>query len=98
MGVFWLIEREVRRYQRLINHILWHGEIHSTDSLVRFFRNQDDVESQLDRLIELDILQITESGAFKVSQNQLVQDAIKRINEKDRAARNLVDYLLSHFF
>ena len=98
MGAFWLIEREVRQCQRLINHILWHGEIHSTDSLARFFRSHDDVELQLDRLVELDILQKTESGAFTVSQNQLVQDAIKRINEKDRAARNLVDYLLSNYF
>jgi hypothetical protein len=98
LGAFWLIEREVRQCQRLINHILWHGEIHSTDSLARFFRNQDDVESHLERLVEIDILQKTESGAFKVSENQLVQDVIKRINEKDRAARNLVDYLLSHFF
>ncbi len=97
MGAIWLIEREVKQYQRLINHLLWHtDEIHTTVSLSRFFQSQDDIDSRLARLVKLGILQKTESGAYNLSQNQLVLKVIKRINEKDRAARNLVDYLLSH--
>jgi hypothetical protein len=99
LGAFWAIEREVRQCQRLINHLLWHtDEIHTTDSLARFFRCHDDVELRLDRLVDLDILQRTESGAYLVSKNQLVHEAIKRINERDRTARNLVNSVLSHFF
>ena len=99
LAALWAIEREVRQCQLLMNHILWHTDkIPTKDSLARFFRCHDDVELRLDRLVELDILQKTKSGAYTVSQNQLVHDAIKRNNKKDRAARNLVDYLLSHFF
>jgi len=100
LGALWAIEREVRQCQRLINHLLWHtdDEIHTKDSLARFFRFHDDVELQLDRLVDLDILKKAESGAYTVSKNQLVHEAIKLINERDRTARNLVDSVLSHFF
>ncbi len=98
LGAFWAIEREVRQCQRLINHLLWHTEkIHTKDSLARFFRYSDDVELRLNRLVDLDILQRTESGVYTVSQNQLVHEAIKSINERDRTARNLVNSVLSHF-
>ncbi|MFX1465903.1 MAG: hypothetical protein ACFFA5_05475 [Promethearchaeota archaeon] len=99
MGTFWAIEREVRQCQRLINHLLWHKDkIHTKDSLARFFPCHNDVELRLDRLVDLDILQRTESGSYTVSKNQLVREAIKRINERDRTARNFVDSFLSHFF
>jgi len=99
LGALWAIEREVRQCQRLINHLLWHtDEIHTKDSLARFFRCPDDVELRLDRLVDLDILQRTGPEAYTVSKNQLVHEAIKRINERDRTARNLVDSMLSHFF
>ena len=78
--------------------MLWHHEeIHTEKSLARFFRGQD-VKSQLEHLINLGVLVQKVSGVFTVSQDKSIHNIIKRVNEKDRLARNLVNCVLSQIF
>jgi hypothetical protein len=78
--------------------MLWRkDQSHTEESLARFFRGQD-VKLQLEGLINLGILEQELSGEYVLSQDQVIQDAIKRVNDRDRAARNLVDCVLSQLF
>ena len=99
MGDVGAIEHAIKRWQRLINHILWNKEqIHTENSLSRFFRGQD-VKSHLDRLVNLGILEKQVSGGvYTLSDDKSIHDIIKRVNEKDRVARNFINGVLSQIF
>ena len=73
-------------------------QIHTENSLSRFFRGQD-VKSHLDRLVNLGILEKQVSGGvYTLSDDKSIHDIIKRVNEKDRVARNIVNGVLSQIF